>query len=171
MKFSSRSQVFRLLVSICRCWFFGQNQSKPMESIDSPWKSWFATIFHETLACSSNPSVSEIFSENVLGVGYHSNMPRNYISAFSRTGTDRQSPILKPWKIIEILKKTLVPKLWASFKTFKTMFPHLNITRVYSLYLLLFLVDSKESSFSPRVPAPEYTAHVFAVSSVVFGGP
>ena len=44
---------------------------------------------------------------------------------------------------------------------------------MYSLYLLLFLVDSKESGFSPRVPAPEYsqyTARVFAVSSLVFGG-
>ena len=36
---------------------------------------------------------------------------------------------------------------------------------MYSLCLLLFLVDSKESSFSPRDPAPEYTGRVFAVSS------
>merc|ERR1711900_579 len=48
--------------------------------------------------------------------------------------------------------------------------PNPNTRRVYSLYLLLFLVDSKESSFSPRVPAPEYTTRVFAVSSLVFGG-
>ena len=60
--------------------------------------------------------MTEIFSENMLGIGYHSDMPRDYTSAFSRTGADRQSPVLKPWKIIKILKKTLVPKFWASFK-------------------------------------------------------
>ncbi len=34
----------------------------------------------------------------------------------------------------------------------------------------LLLVDSKESSFSPRVPALEYTLRVLAVSSLVFCG-
>ena len=58
---------------------FNENHGFSMKTIDF-------LDFHETLAYSETTRASKIFSENVVGIGYHSNMSRKSIPSVFEVG-------------------------------------------------------------------------------------